>query len=165
MLVVSGLLAVAAGIGAILVPAVASVSIAVLIGCGLIMAGVAIGIGVLAVAGTTRKVLTGLAALVTVGIGIYLVASPLEGTFTLTVMLVIWFCAVGLIRIATGIAHHGEEGAGYAVIAGVVSLLLGLLIGVELPSSADWAIGLLVGIDFLLYGALALAAAWLPREA
>jgi uncharacterized membrane protein HdeD (DUF308 family) len=42
---------------------------------------------------------------------------------------------------------------------GVVTLLLGILIGANLPESSDWAIGLLVGIDFLFYGFAALAAA------
>jgi len=97
--------------------------------------------------------------------GIYLLASPLEGTFTLTVMLVIWFVAVGLARIATGIVRLGQPEAGYTILAGAVSLLLGLLIAVELPSSADWAIGLLVGIDFLVYGVLTLGRAWVPADA
>jgi len=163
MLVTSGVLAIVAGLGAILVPAVASVTTSVFIGIGLLLAGVAIGIG--AIAGAGHRLLTGLAAVVTVGMGIYLLASPLEGTFTLTVMLVIWFVAVGLARIATGIVRLGQPEAGYTILAGAVSLLLGLLIAVELPSSADWAIGLLVGIDFLVYGVLTLGRAWAPADA
>ena len=37
--------------------------------------------------------------------------------------------------------------------------MLGILIAKNLPSSADWAIGLLVGIDLFLFGASALWAA------
>jgi uncharacterized membrane protein HdeD (DUF308 family) len=34
------------------------------------------------------------------------------------------------------------------------------LIARELPSAADWAIGLLVGIDLIIYGSLCLARAF-----
>lgn len=164
MFVVSGLLAIAAGVGAILVPAVASVTTSILIGIVLLVTSLAVGIGALAVEGVGRKLLRGLVALLTFAAGLYLLVAPLDGAFTLTVMLVIWFVAVGITRIATGIAELGVPGAGYTILAGVVSLVLGILIGSELPSSADWAIGLLVGIDFLIYGALALSRAWLPAE-
>jgi uncharacterized membrane protein HdeD (DUF308 family) len=88
--------------------------------------------------------------------GLYLLVSPLEGTFTLTVMLVIWFVGVGIARVAAGVVQLGIPGAGYTIAAGAASLLLGLLIARELPSAADWAIGMLVGIDFLVYGVLCL---------
>lgn len=164
MFVMSGLLAIAAGIGSILVPAVASVTTSILIGIVLLVTSVAIGIGALAVDGLGRKLLRGLVAVLTFAAGLYLLVAPLDGAFTLTVMLVIWFVAVGITRIATGLAELGVPGAGYTILAGGVSLVLGILIGSELPSSADWAIGLLVGIDFLIYGALALGRAWLPGE-
>jgi uncharacterized membrane protein HdeD (DUF308 family) len=39
-----------------------------------------------------------------------------------------------------------------------------VLIARRLPSAADWAIGLLVGLDFLVYGVLCLGRAWSPPE-
>jgi uncharacterized membrane protein HdeD (DUF308 family) len=164
-LVTSGVLAIIAGLVAILVPALASVGTAVFIGVMLLLSSVAIGIGAFAVEGLGRKLLRGLIAVFTFAAGLYLLVAPLDGTFTLTVMLVIWFVAVGIARIAIGLAELGTPGAGYTIASGVVSLVLGVFIGNELPSSADWAIGLLVGVDFLLYGALALGAAWLPARA
>jgi uncharacterized membrane protein HdeD (DUF308 family) len=164
MLVTAGVIAIVLGLVAILAPALASVGTAVFIGILLLLSSLAIGIGALAVEGLGRKLLRGLIALLTFAAGLYLLVAPLDGVFTLTVMLVIWFVAVGITRIATGLAELGTPGAGYTIVAGVTSLLLGIFIGNELPSSADWAIGLLVGIDFLMYGALALAAAWLPAD-
>jgi uncharacterized membrane protein HdeD (DUF308 family) len=84
--------------------------------------------------------------------GLYLLVAPLEGTFTLTVMLVIWFVAIGVLRIAMGVADWGAPGAGWVVLGGVLSLVLGLLIAEQLPESAAWALGLLVGIDMLFSG-------------
>ena len=64
----------------------------------------------------------------------------------------IWFVAIGFGRIAGGLAALGTPGAGLTIVNGAVSLLLGILIAEELPESSDWAIGLLVGIDFLFFG-------------
>jgi uncharacterized membrane protein HdeD (DUF308 family) len=76
-------------------------------------------------------------------------------------MLVIWFVAIGFVRLAGGLAHLGLPGAGTTAFSGLLSIVLGILIAEKLPSSADWAIGLIVGIDLLFFGvnALMLAAA------
>jgi uncharacterized membrane protein HdeD (DUF308 family) len=44
---------------------------------------------------------------------------------------------------------------------GAISVILGVLIAVNLPSSAGWAIGLLVGINLIFWGVRALVAAGL----
>jgi uncharacterized membrane protein HdeD (DUF308 family) len=93
-----------------------------------------------------------LLAVLTFAAGLYLLVAPLEGTFTLTVMLVIWFVAIGCMRIAMGVAGWGAPGAGWLALGGVLSLVLGLLIAEQLPESAAWALGLLVGIDIVFTG-------------
>lgn len=160
MLLLTGALAIAVGVVAALVPAVASVATAVFIGWILVFAGSVLLVEAFAVEGTGRKLLRALVALITVAAGVYLVAAPLEGTFTLTVMLVLWFVGVGIARVATGFAELGTPEAGYTIAAGVASLVLGVLIARRLPSAADWAIGLLVGINFLVYGVLCLGRAF-----
>lgn len=156
-LLVSGILAFLAGAVAIAVPALASVAIEVFIGWLLIASSGALLVDAFAVRDSGRVVLRLLVTLLTFAAGLYLVLAPLEGTFTLTVMLVIWFIAMGVARIAAGIADRGAAGGDYTITSGVVSVVLGVLIGVELPSSAAWAIGLLVGVDFLFYGMSAIA--------
>jgi uncharacterized membrane protein HdeD (DUF308 family) len=161
-LVAGGVLSIAAGLVAALVPAVASVGTAIFIGWVLLLASAAIAMDAVSAQGAGPKLLRILVAVLTFAAGLYLLVSPLDGTFTLTVMLVIWFVGVGLVRMATGIAELGRPGAGYTIVAGAVSLVLGLLIARELPSAADWAIGLLVGIDFVVYGVLCLGRAFRP---
>ena len=75
-------------------------------------------------------------------------------------ILVIWFIVLGFARIVAGLAELGTPGAGLTIASGVVSVVLGVLVGRELPSSADWAIGLLVGIDLFFFSATALWLAW-----
>jgi uncharacterized membrane protein HdeD (DUF308 family) len=147
-LVIGGVVAIAIGLVAIAVPAAASVGTAIFTGIVLLAASGAIVLHALSTHGLPRLVRLA-AALVTCIAGISLLTAPLDGTFTLTVILVIWFVAFGVVQMVTG-----------AFAAGATSAVLGVLIAAGLPSSADWAIGLLVGIQFVVYGGLCLARAF-----
>ncbi len=155
--VVWAVLAIGAGLVAIIVPAVAAVTTAIFIGWILVFAGSVTFIDAFAARNAARVALRIVMAVLTITVGIYLLVEPLKGAYTLTVTLVIWFVAVGFIRVAAGLANLGRPGAGFYVFNGVVSLLLGILIGNDLPASADWAIGLLVGIELIFSGITALA--------
>lgn len=158
-LLVSGWLAVIAGAVAIVVPAVASVAVGIFIGWMLLFAALFLLIRAFAVRDVWLVLLRVLVAVVTGAAGLALLLAPLHGTYTLTVLLVLWFAITGTMRIFTAIAERGMPGAGWMGANGVLTLLLAILIGANLPSSADWAIGLLVGIDFLFYGCGAIAVA------
>jgi uncharacterized membrane protein HdeD (DUF308 family) len=152
-LVLAGVLAIVAGVVAFAVPLAASVATATFIGILLLCAGFPLAFeGFAGHHPLGGRILRLLLAVLTLAAGLYLLVAPLEGTYTLTVILVIWFVAIGFGRIAGGLAALGTPGAGLAIANGVISLLLGILIAEELPESSDWAIGLLVGIDFVVFG-------------
>jgi uncharacterized membrane protein HdeD (DUF308 family) len=158
-LLISGWLAVIAGTIAIFVPAVASVTVAIFIGWMLLFGAVFLLVNAFSVRDIWRMLVRVLLAFATGAAGLALLLAPLKGTYTLTVLLVLWFAVTGVMRIAVAVAERGTPGAGWMGANGVVTLLLGILIGANLPESSDWAIGLLVGIDFLFYGFGAIAAA------
>jgi uncharacterized membrane protein HdeD (DUF308 family) len=158
-LTIAGALALILGVIAIVVPAVASVGTAIFIGWILVLASGFQFMDALAVQHQTRRALRLLLAVLTFAFGLYLLVAPLSGTFTLTVMLVIWFIATGTARLVIGLAELGFPGAGMVVFRGVLGLILGILIAEQLPSSANWAIGLLVGIDLIFSGIALLALA------
>jgi uncharacterized membrane protein HdeD (DUF308 family) len=151
-LLVAGVLALVLGAVAIAVPAIASVATAIFIGWILIVASGLIMFDAFAVQNGRRRLLRVLLGVLTFAAGLYLVVAPLDGTFTLTVMLVIWFVAVGTARIVIGIAEHGVPGWGMTVASGSLAVILGVLIAEQLPESADWAVGLIVGVDLLFAG-------------
>ena len=155
---IAGVLTVLAGIVAIVVPAVASVAIALLVGWVLVGASVFIAVDAFAKGGFGRLAFRLLLALATLAAGVYLLVAPLSGTFTLTVMLVLWFVAAGFTQIMIGLAEWKLPGAGLIVLSGAVSLVLGVLIANRLPEASDWAIGLLVGVQLVVYGLSLLAA-------
>src|SRR5262249_26617322 len=108
-------------------------------------------------------------AFLTIIVGFWLVIEPHNGTLTLTFVLGVYFLIMGVTRIAVAFASRGQQGAGLVGISGIAGLLIGILVLVKLPSSADWAIGLLVGIDLIFAGwtlvSIALVGKDLSRDA
>ena len=45
-----------------------------------------------------------------------------------------------------------REGWGWLLVSGLVAITVGVLVALELPSSAVWALGLLAGINLLFSG-------------
>jgi uncharacterized membrane protein HdeD (DUF308 family) len=158
-LTIAGVLSLLGGVVAIVLPNVASVATAIFIGWLLVFASAVYVVDAFSTRDGRRIALRLLMAVLDLVAGAYLLLAPLDGTFTLTVVLVIWFVAIGVARIAMGISGRGTPGAGLLVVSGLLSLALGLLIALELPSSADWAIGLIVGIDLVFWGAQMIAVA------
>jgi uncharacterized membrane protein HdeD (DUF308 family) len=157
-----GILSAIAGVAAIVVPASASVAVALFIGWVLVFGSIIQLFDAFSVQETARMVLRLVLAALMAAAGIYLLVAPLHGTITLTVVLCVWFIASGLMRLLAAYRDRGTPAAGAMAVSGGLSLVLGVLIAVKLPSSSGWAIGLLVGVDFLTFGwvliTLALAA-------
>jgi uncharacterized membrane protein HdeD (DUF308 family) len=151
-LMIVGVLAIVVGCIAILVPAVAAVGTAIFIGWILVVAGAFLVAAAFSAHSIGTVVLRLLWAALTVIVGIWLIAEPHNGTLTLTLVLGIYFLFMGLTRIAVAFMARGQQNAGLVGLSGVAGLLIGILVLVKFPSSADWAIGLLVGIDLIFAG-------------
>jgi uncharacterized membrane protein HdeD (DUF308 family) len=85
-------------------------------------------------------------------IGGWLAFFPLAGIVTLTVLLAIAFVLLGLIEALMALWLSQFPGWKWMAVSGGISVLAGILIFAELPSSATWAIGLLLGITLLSSG-------------
>jgi uncharacterized membrane protein HdeD (DUF308 family) len=151
---IAGVLSLLGGIIAIVLPNIASVATAILIGWLLVFAGALYVVDAFSTRDRTRTALRLVLAILCLLAGVYLLVAPLDGTFTLTVVLAMWFVAIGVARIVIGIADRGAPARGMVVLSGVLALLLGLLIALELPESAAWAIGLVVGVDLIFTSAV-----------
>ncbi|HET7591322.1 MAG TPA: HdeD family acid-resistance protein [Solirubrobacterales bacterium] len=159
-----GIVAIFIGCIAILVPAVASVGTAIFIGWVLLI----VGAFLVAAAFSTHSVGTllwrMLWAVLTVIVGLWLIVEPHNGTLTLTLVLGIYFLFMGLTRITIAFLARGQPNAGWLGLSGVCGLLIGILVLAKFPSSADWAIGLLVGIDLIFAGWTLTSVALLGRD-
>jgi len=147
-----GILAILTGCFAILVPAVASVGTAIFIGWVLIFVGGFLIAAAFSAHSVGSLLLRLLWAALTIIVGLWLIIEPHNGTLTLTFVLGVYFLFMGVTRIAVAFMGRGQQGAGLIGLSGVCGLLIGILVLVKFPSSADWAIGLLVGIDLIFAG-------------
>jgi uncharacterized membrane protein HdeD (DUF308 family) len=151
-LMIVGVLAIVVGCIAILVPAVAAVGTAIFIGWILLIAGAFLVAAAFSAHSVGSLVVRLLWAALTVIVGIWLIVEPHNGTLTLTFVLGVYFLLMGLTRITVAVLGRGQPNAGLVGLSGVAGLLIGILVLVKFPSSADWAIGLLVGIDLIFAG-------------
>jgi len=159
MLGVGGL-ALVAGVVAVAVPAIASVAMAIFIGWILVAAG-----GTSAIHTIERRAwLRALEALVTCAAGAYLLLFPLSGTVSLTFVLAVWLFVSGIISLLLAVRWWGLPNGWINAFGAAMSVLLGFLIAFSLPSSASWAIGLLVGINLIFWGVRALVGAHLLKK-
>jgi uncharacterized membrane protein HdeD (DUF308 family) len=147
-----GVLAILIGCIAILVPAVAAVGTAIFIGWILVIAGAFLVAAAFSAHSVGTVVLRLVWAALTVIVGVWLIVEPHNGTLTLTLVLGIYFLFMGLTRITVAFLARGQQNAGLVGLSGVAGLLIGILVLAKFPSSADWAIGLLVGIDLIFAG-------------
>jgi uncharacterized membrane protein HdeD (DUF308 family) len=164
-LVATGILALIGGTAAIVVPQFATLTIAIFIGWILVYAGLVMAIHAWTQRGAGRAWERALQALLTLVVGAYIVLFPGGGAISLTLLLVVWFLGTGGLQLAAARRLWGLPGAGIVLFNGGLSILLAVLIVANLPSSAAWAIGLLVGINLVFWGIRALLAAGMLKRA
>ena len=163
-LMVGAILALIGGAAAIVVPAVATLTMTIFIGWILVYSGVVMAIHSWTQRAAGRTWERALQALLALAIGIYMVLFPGSGALSLTLLLVIWFVLSGGLQLAAARQLRGLPGAGWMLFGGVLAILLAALIAVDLPSSAAWAIGLLVGVNLMFWGTRTLVAASLLKR-
>ena len=107
-----------------------------------------------------------LSALLGVAVGTLLLSRPLSGAFSLTIVLVAFFIIEGVASIMFALDHKRELSGrwGWMLASGVVDLVLGTMIFAGLPSTAAWAVGLLVGVNMVFGGSALIAMALHARN-
>jgi uncharacterized membrane protein HdeD (DUF308 family) len=92
-----------------------------------------------------------LSALLRGATGYLLIRYPLTGEVTLTMILASFFLVGGAFR-TLGAAALRFPRRGWAVLSGLVSAALGVLLLVQLPAASLWFLGLAIGIEFIFDG-------------
>ena len=151
MFMLLGVLLVLGGIAAITYPCVSSVGAVMVLGIILIVSGVFTIIGAFWAGKWSALFLQLLVGILYVMVGMAVRDSPLESTALVTMFVAAFFIVVGAFRIIVSVVERFPQW-GWALINGVVTLLVGLIIYDSFPLSALWVIGLLVGIELLFNG-------------
>jgi uncharacterized membrane protein HdeD (DUF308 family) len=96
-----------------------------------------------------------LAGLLTLLCGALVMAHPIFGLGFLTLLLAAYFFVDGFMKVVT--AFKLTAFRGWFLVNGLLSFLLAYLIWANWPLSGGWAVGILVGINFIFTGISALA--------
>ncbi|HXX26356.1 MAG TPA: HdeD family acid-resistance protein [Pseudolabrys sp.] len=108
-----------------------------------------------------------LSAVLAIVVGFWILARPISGAVSLTIVLVAFFIIEGIASIMFSLEHKRELTGqwGWMLVSGVIDLVLGAMIFAGLPSTAAWAIGLLVGINMVFGGSALIAMSLHARNA
>ena len=155
------------GLAAMVVPPLASLAITIFLGWMLLVSGV---FGLIAtywarnLPGFWWSLISAALAVLAGGI---LLARPMQGVLTLTIVVGAYFLAEGVATIMYALEHRKELSGRWSwlLIAGLMDIVIAFFIIAGLPGSAEWAIGLLVGINMLFGGATLIGMALAARNA
>jgi uncharacterized membrane protein HdeD (DUF308 family) len=163
---IEGILLVILGFAAIVVPPLASLAVTIFLGWLFLISGIA-GLALTFWArGMPGFWWSLISAVLGIVAGIILLVRPVQGTLTLTIVVGAYFLAEGVATIMYALEHKRElsERWSWLLVAGVLDILIAAMIIVGLPGSAEWAIGLLVGINLLFGGASLIGMALAARN-
>ncbi len=161
LFLVEGLILVVLGLAAIVVPAIATLAVAIFVGWLFLIAGIVGLITTFMMRNAPGFWWSLLSALVSIAAGVVLVGWPVSGAVSLTLVLIVFFILEGVATIMYAIDHRRQLSGRWAFMlaSGVIDLLLAAIILAGLPETAAWAIGLLVGINLIFGGSAMLAMA------
>jgi uncharacterized membrane protein HdeD (DUF308 family) len=151
---IEGIILVVLGVLAIIVPVVATIAIAILIGWLILISGVVGLITTFMARHAPGFWWSLLSAVLGVVAGIILLGWPVLGAISLTLLLTVFFTIEGLATIMYALEHKKELSGRWMwmLVSGIVDLVLAFIILSGLPGTAAWALGLLIGINMLFGG-------------
>jgi uncharacterized membrane protein HdeD (DUF308 family) len=149
---VLGIVLILVGIAAICFPLVSTIAAKIFLGWLFLIGGVFLIIHAFSAQGWGGFLWSLLIGVLYLIAGGYLAFFPLTGLLTLAILLAILFVAEGIMEIIMAFRVHPSDGRVWLLLSGIAALVVGVLIFLGLPSSAGWALGLLVGINLLFSG-------------
>lgn len=147
-----GFLVIILGITAILLPSLFALGLELLLAALFVIGGVASVARGIRLRGFSGSGLTIVMGVFSVIVGISLLAFPLSGVITLTLLVGALFLLQGVGELIVAMQHRQWKSWGWMVASGIASVLIGLFLILGLPGTAVWAVGLLVGINLLFSG-------------
>jgi uncharacterized membrane protein HdeD (DUF308 family) len=158
---VEGIVLLALGLVAIVIPPLATLGVTIFLGWVLLISGIMGLVTTFWARHAPGFWWSLVSALLAVGAGLVLLAWPVSGAVSLTLVLIVFFVVEGIASIMFGLAHRQQVSAywGWIIASGLVDLVLAAMIFAGLPGTAAWALGLLVGINMTFGGASMVAMA------
>jgi uncharacterized membrane protein HdeD (DUF308 family) len=167
LFIFEGILLLILGTLAILVPAIASLAATVFFGWLLLLSGIVGLITTIRARHAPGFWWSLLSAIVGIVAGALLIGWPLQGTLSLTSVLIAFLLVEGAASIFYALEHRAGLPSrwGWMLASGILDVALGVILFAGLPGTAMWALGLLIGINMIFGGwALIMMALSTPSE-
>ena len=147
-----GLLLILAGAAAIAFPLLSTVATKIALGWIFLITGAVLVVHAFSIQGWRGFLLGLLVGALYVVAGAYLAFSLFGGVISLTILLAALFMAEGVLEVIMAVRVRPHEGWVWLLLSGLIAIAVGAMIAAQLPTSAEWAIGLLTGINLLSTG-------------
>jgi uncharacterized membrane protein HdeD (DUF308 family) len=166
LFLVEGIVLVALGLLAIVLPPIATLAVEILFGWLFLISGIVGLITTFWMRQAPGFWWALLSAALGIAAGLVLLVWPLSGVLTLTLILIVFFTIEGVASIMYALEHKRELSGrwGWMLASGMVDLIVAGIIFVGLPGTAAWAIGILVGINMVFGGSALIAMAMHARD-
>jgi uncharacterized membrane protein HdeD (DUF308 family) len=147
-----GIVLIIAGLAAIAFPLMGTIAAKILLGWLFLIGGVMMIMHAFQAPGWQGFLWELLIGILYAFAGAYLAFFPFTGLITLALVLSVLFIIEGIFEVIMAIRVRPHDGWGFLLLSGIAALAVGVLIALGLPDSAEWALGLLVGINLLFSG-------------
>jgi len=146
-----GIVLIIAGTLAVAMPLVATLATALVLGCLLLMGGIAQLVGAFWTRDWSGFFLSLLIGVMYLVLGLMFLSAPVKAEMVMTLLLACGLMIGGLFRIIGSLMYQFPHW-GWTLVGGGLNLVLGLLIWHQWREAALWVIGLFVGIDMIFTG-------------
>src|SRR5215211_7249471 len=161
---IQGVLLIAAGVLAIIYPVLSSAAVVVLLGWLLIISGVVQGLSLIGARHVPHFWLQLISVILAVLIGCLFLRDPAQGLMTIALLLIVFFMIEGISKVVFALTIRPFPNWGWVLASGLVGILLALILWANLPVTALWLVGVLLGINLISVGAAIAYLAWQVRQ-
>ena len=160
-----GMVLVSLGVFAVVAPLFSGIATSVLVGMLLMTGGIAQSVFAFGAPSFGKGVLRFLFGGLAVVAGGIMIAQPGRGVGALTMVLAAYFLASGIVDIILAFRVKPQEGWGWTLFSGAISIALAAMIIGQWPVSGVWAVGVYVGARLLMHGFVLMALGTTGRDA
>lgn len=161
---VIGLVFILGGIVSLLNPFAATVTAEQIAAWLFVFGGIAQVVAAFRAEGWGARILNIILALAYLWLGVSLLANPLAGILTLTVLAAIMFLVNGILKVALAFTLRGTGVFWPVLISGAISVILAVMVFTNFPQSAAILLGTLLAVELLSSGVMIVFYAFALRD-
>lgn len=162
---VEGALLVVAGVLAIVYPVFSSVAVVVMLGWLLVISGVLQALSLIGARHAPHFWLQFISVVLAILIGFLFLRDPGQAVVTISVLLIVFFMMEGISKVVFALTIRPLPNWSWVLASGLVGMVLAVVLWSSLPDTANWLIGLLLGIQLISAGTAIGYLAWQIRQA